>query len=555
MKIQDSGATTSQESTLFDWMHGLEDHDPIEIFSDNDFLTQGWPGNGSESNPFIIEGLIIRDPYISIEVWNTSMHFEIRRCILTQQNPHGTGGPALAFRNVTNGRVSNCFMNETTKGIMMINSTDFQITDSILFGNLDYAIYIADGKEVFIANNTIYDTDSGITLFDTTNVTIRDNRIYDCFGGLYLWDVQSCNITGNTIWRNYIGVGMIGGQSIITNNSIYGNENTGIRVNSGTASNIIYGNHIGWNGATNARDDSNSTDWDDSLGMGNWWSDWLGMGNYSIPGTANSSDQWPLLFVDNVNPVVDSPDDVDFEYGTKGRTVTWHTSDEYPLTYQIMRNGEITETGTWANQTITVQFDNLHPGIYAFTLQLWDAKGNYAVDQVSVDVSEAEAPIINSSPDIEYMVGDTGYNITWTPVDAYPDHYEVFMNGMLYDSGEWNGSEIVLVVDGHDVGVYNYSIVVYDTLGQNAMDTVFVEVLTPNYFLQVLFFIGIGMIGFIVTLSILYTSTPFLQHFKNDDDSEDEQEILAALEELSSDNDKSPEPRESTSLEEDDKIP
>jgi len=112
----------------------------------------------------------------------------------------------------------------------------------------------------------------------------------------------------------------------------------------------------------------------------------------------------------------------------------------------------------------------------------------------------------------------------------------------------WNGSEIIIVVDGHDVGIYNYSIVVYDVLGQNTMDTVVVEVLVhtgeppPNTILQVLFFLGLGVVMFIVTFAILYTSTPLLKRFKKDDDDEEnEQEILAALKELSTDNDKSTE--------------
>jgi len=548
LTIHDSRTNASQQIIPFDWMQGLEEHEPIEIFSDSDFLTQGWAGNGSESNPLIIEELVIRAPYTSIEICNTTMHFEIRRCILTQQPPHITGGPALIFRNVTNGHVSNCFMNDKMYGIVMRNSTEFQITDNIMFGSWDSSIDVKGGKEVLIENNTMYNTGFGISMIETTNFTICDNRIYFGFWGLYLTDVQSCNIIGNTIWGFYIGIDLTRGHSTVVNNSIYGNHDIGIRANTGTASNMVYGNRIGWNGATNAQDDSNSTDWDDGIDTGNRWSDWLGTGNYSISGTANSSDQWPLLLVDDVNPIIDSPGDVDFEYGTIGRKVTWHTSDEYPLRYQIVRNGEISETGTWANQTITAHFDDLLPGTYAFTLQLWDAAGNYAVDQVSIEVMEAEAPIINSPPDIEYMVGDVGYNITWTPVDAYPDHYEVFLNGLLYDSGEWNGSEIIIVVDGHDAGIYNYSIVVYDVPRLNTIDTVFVEVLdepTPNVFLQVLFFLGIGAVGFTVTFAILYSSTPFLKRFKNDDDdSEREQQILAALDELSSNNNKSTEPRD-----------
>ncbi len=34
-------------------------HAPIEINSNADFASQGWPGNGTESNPWTIDGLMI----------------------------------------------------------------------------------------------------------------------------------------------------------------------------------------------------------------------------------------------------------------------------------------------------------------------------------------------------------------------------------------------------------------------------------------------------------------------------------------------------------------
>ena len=37
------------------------EHDPIDIRSNDDFETQGWPGNGTENDPYIIEGLTIAD--------------------------------------------------------------------------------------------------------------------------------------------------------------------------------------------------------------------------------------------------------------------------------------------------------------------------------------------------------------------------------------------------------------------------------------------------------------------------------------------------------------
>ncbi|MGY5872402.1 MAG: NosD domain-containing protein [Candidatus Thorarchaeota archaeon] len=537
LTILTSNHMASSDSVLPEWFQELQEHETFRISSDDDFVDQGWAGNGSESNPFIIEGLVFRTEFYSIAVEDTTKHFEIRRCLFTNIDPH-IDNQALIFQNVTNGRVTNCFINETFAGIILGDSTDCQFTDNIVFGNFFGAIFIEGGLGILIANNTIHDAGFGISLIETTDFTIQDNRIYECYRGMFLLDVQSCTILGNMIWRNTYGIDLTRGNSTIMNNTIYGNTEIGIRVSTGIASNMIYGNHIGWNGVQNAEDNSISTIWDDTMGIGNNWSDYSGTGQYPIPGSASSYDQWPLILVDNVVPVVDSPIDVDFEFGCTGQSVSWSTSDEFPLIYQILRGEDLVETGTWTGQIITMPLDELLPGTHSLMLQLWDAQGNYAMDQVSVYVLEAEPPVINHPSDIEYVVGDTGYNITWIPEDAYPDHYEIFINVTLYKSGDWNGSEILVFVDGHDIGLYNFSLVVYDSPGQTSIDVVFVSVLAhsseppPDYFGFVLFLLGIGMVGFIITFSILYTSTPFLKRFKGESDSEDDAEILAALEEF-----------------------
>ncbi|MHA1389301.1 MAG: right-handed parallel beta-helix repeat-containing protein [Candidatus Thorarchaeota archaeon] len=470
----------SNDSIVSDWMQELQEHEPIEIFSDADFVDQGWLGNGSESNPFIIEGIRIRAEYSSIFIWNTTKHFEIRRCLFTTiEDPIG-GGPALSFRNVTNGYVTGCFINETNYGISVRNSTDCQITDNIVSGSIYDAIIFEGGLGFLIANNTIHDTGSGILMMETTDFTIRDNRIYDCSRGLYLTDVQSCNILGNTIWKNSHGVDLTIGHGIITNNTIYGNTGIGIRIDAGLASNMVYGNRIGWNDVQNAVDNSNSTGWDDGLGIGNSWSDYNGTGQYPVPGSSVSHDSWPLILVDNTFPIVDSPLDVDFEFGYS-QSLTFNVSDEFPLYYRIHFNALPIETRTWTGQPVSVLLDNRQPGSLVVEIFVWDAQGNREHGIVHVLVAEAEHPTIDHPPDIEYVAGDSGYNITWLPQDAYPDYYEIFINETLYESGNWvrNGSEIMVFVDGYDIGVHNFTIVVYDMVGQTTTDSVFVRVLTP----------------------------------------------------------------------------
>jgi hypothetical protein len=66
--------------------------------------------------------------------------------------------------------------------------------------------------------------------------------------------------------------------------------------------------------------------------------------------------------------------------------------------------------------------------------------------------------------------------ITWTPSHPRPNHYELYRNGSPLGSWAWDGSPIVVDVDGLSVGTYNYTIMVYNERGYNSTDAVFVSV-------------------------------------------------------------------------------
>jgi ABC-type transport system substrate-binding protein len=91
--------------------------------------------------------------------------------------------------------------------------------------------------------------------------------------------------------------------------------------------------------------------------------------------------------------------------------------------------------------------------------------------------TDTTPPSIDSPDDLSYTGGDTGYSITWTPSDAYPDSYEVYTNGTLFESGDWSGSSITVVVDGMNVGAWNFTIIVDDDYTHSTIDLVWVTVL------------------------------------------------------------------------------
>ncbi|TFG26449.1 hypothetical protein EU528_14395, partial [Candidatus Thorarchaeota archaeon] len=55
-------------------------HNPIDIESNEDLVNQGWLGNGTEEDPYVIEGLYITNQGPCIEISDTTAHIIIKQC-------------------------------------------------------------------------------------------------------------------------------------------------------------------------------------------------------------------------------------------------------------------------------------------------------------------------------------------------------------------------------------------------------------------------------------------------------------------------------------------
>ncbi|MFW9965266.1 MAG: hypothetical protein ACFFCX_16960, partial [Candidatus Sifarchaeia archaeon] len=196
-------------------------------------------------------------------------------------------------------------------------------------------------------------------------------------------------------------------------------------------------------------------------------------------GNNTDSDTVLVQVSDGASPVIDTPDDIEYDEGNNNVTITWTPSDLNPTTYEIMRDGVPLRVGLWnsSSETISIQAGNLIIGMYNFTIVVYDIEGNSASDQVMVTVVDGTLPIIDSPSDVEYVEGSLGDVINWTPSDLHPDRYEIYRNGTLVDSGTWDGSPIEINVGGLATGVHEYMLIVWDIGNNNATDVVFVTVI------------------------------------------------------------------------------
>ncbi|MFX0171336.1 MAG: NosD domain-containing protein [Candidatus Hodarchaeota archaeon] len=166
-------------------------------------MDEGWPGTGTNVDPYIIDGLNISDyPSELIEIQNVDVYFIIRNCILT----NGTTG--IYFAYVTNGQISNNTLSRNDQGIVLTYSANNTITQ-----------------------NTLNKNNDGISLEDSANNTLTQNVFNQ--NGLYVYGqtVEEClqkTVLGNTVndkplvfWQHVVGgtVPTGAGQVILINTS------------------------------------------------------------------------------------------------------------------------------------------------------------------------------------------------------------------------------------------------------------------------------------------------------------------------------------------------
>ena len=118
-------------------------------------------------------------------------------------------------------------------------------------------------------------------------------------------------------------------------------------------------------------------------------------------------------------------------------------------------------------------------GDFWLEVRAYDPHENFISAVFKVTVQDTTPPKVDHPNDISYIEGtDTDVWIVWHPSDTLPASYVVSRNGSELEKGSWNSStEIIQVsVQGLSEGIYNYTIVVTDTSGHTASDSVLVTV-------------------------------------------------------------------------------
>jgi parallel beta-helix repeat protein len=496
--------------------------DPIVVSGNNDFdlkaSTYGWSGNGTSSNPYIIENLSIINNTgstygISI---STTRYFVIRNNYIEMT---GVGSSGIYFSSVNNvGTIyNNTLFNNTLYSIYLSSSNGNKILNNIITNCQDTGIYLSGSDSNIIEFNSLTEN-TGITgamkLQNTNNNKISHNNISYNRYGISHSSFNEYNTYYNNTFSNNTDYGIISFSffdynnfsenrflsnnyafsfNSFTDNNLFSNNyfenNTyGIRFNSGSNNNTIYDNFFVRNneGLSSNVGESwvfNNTFLENTRAIniingryGVYQNNTIiknGYGIYVNSGVNNTF--FDNNFINNSNGIY---------FSSSNYNNTFYGNN---FLHNVVQGYFLSSTGT--NYADNGTFGNFwldHLGIDNDSDGILDTP--YALDgfggvddnfPLSIWNNETFNPeIINSPTNLTYETHSLGHNLTWRALDESPLAYEVFFNSSSQGTNTFTSREFFNVsVDGFDLGETNVTITFRDTDMNIASKTVFVKVI------------------------------------------------------------------------------
>ncbi len=182
-------------------------HAPIYIDDNTDFETQGWDGEGSVEEPYIISGLNINSTSTggaAINITDTDVHFFIRDCWLTSNET-----AVIELNSVSHGRITNNSILNSERGVVALHSDDLTIYDNLFYSFGWAGVYMEDCTLSTLRNNNCTVCFVGLHVELSDNVLIEDNYCFGCLGGIELYlGCEDVTIFNNTASANDVGIGL-----------------------------------------------------------------------------------------------------------------------------------------------------------------------------------------------------------------------------------------------------------------------------------------------------------------------------------------------------------
>jgi len=217
----------------------IVDHEPISINGNEDFhlqaATNGWSGNGSLNDPFIIEQYSIDGLETSrscIHIENVDLHFVIRNCKISRASSYG-----MLIESSNNGIFTNISVTSNgINGIWLNRCQNSTIFENSLYFNGELGIRLLNCFNVSVTGNIAAGNGIGISheysSFSNISFNVFSNNTPDQSsfwypGGIKLYRSNNNMISYNSVSNNNgYGIGLIDSRynTIFKNNFVSNND-------------------------------------------------------------------------------------------------------------------------------------------------------------------------------------------------------------------------------------------------------------------------------------------------------------------------------------------
>ncbi len=468
------------------------------VYENNSTLNHGGISVSSSQFTYVHNNTVVRNFERGLQVGFSEY------CIIEQNYVFKSGTDGIFLDHAENCTfIENTVLNNTERGFYIEDTMYCEFQSNLAANNTWEGFWLYDSdSNTFIENTATQNSGAGIGM----NIFCSGNRMYlnelslniinngQDYSGANYWDD---GVSVGNYWDDYNGRGSyaVGGSGGAYDNYPFSlgvipylQHPEDIVVEYGSSSNSIF-----WD-AYDVDPSTYQLYIDEVFQFSDAWNgspiviDIYGQGisnhNYTLvvaDSLGNSATDTVFVTVlDTIVPSIDDHSNVVLEYGSTGNTITWIANDLDPSNYELYVNGELQLTDTWSNSSISIDIDDLAISVYNFTIVVADGSGNSASDTVLVTVQDTISPLVESPSDIEFEEGETGHNITWVSFDLDPGTYIIYRNAVAIVNEVWNTSQISISLNGLSAGTYNFTLVLFDSSGNTAVDYVIVTVVTST---------------------------------------------------------------------------
>jgi parallel beta-helix repeat protein len=372
-------------------------------------------------NNVTIKDMTVKKEYYGIFFWNTSS--SKAENIISSNNNEG-----IHLDYSSNNMLSSNTVSNNGNGISLYTSSNNMLSGNNASNNSNYGIYLSSSNNTMLSGNNASDNSNyGIYLYFSSNNTLSGNNASNDYYGIFLSSSSNNMLNGNNASNNYIyncgysgcgyGIYLSSSNNTMLSGNNASNNHYGIQLDYSSNNNIYNNNFI--KNAIQASDNYGNNTWDSGYPSGgNNWSDYTGNDSngdgigdtpYSIHGSSNSTDRYPLMkpWETTINPTpTPSPSPTPTVTPTPTPTPT-PTAKPIPviLVHGLMEYNESTEWAETMKTMFTDQGFNVsifnYEGVnqkiqvsaYQLMHKIKEVKDEYNTDKVDI-VGHSEGGIV-----------------------------------------------------------------------------------------------------------------------------------------------------------------